>query len=320
MNSTSQTEDGLSLDDITIDTRLQFRTGRGPFGCDQETIERYAMEMKEGTDFPPILIVELSEQFEDHRPETLLLVGGFTRYCAAQAAGLKSLAARIRSGTWADAQKMAYSQNSDHGQPRKPNDLRRVIEAVRADNPGISIREIAKLVDCSKWMVHKIIGVANPKTAEPSGCPAPDTLTPPEENRTETEPENVEETADSAASSTADGKRKRANKEEEAGDPFAELRTDHGQFLDIAASLRALLKQVAGLKERESGAAVKYGVCEKHIEECRRHLLNFSPKYGLTDAARALLDGKDPSHGRGWLTAIEADRQPAEVINACSKF
>ncbi len=318
MNSINQAEDGLSLEEITIDIRLQFRCGRGPFGCDPAVIERYAMEMRDGDVFPPILVVELSEQFEDHGPGTLLLVGGFTRFCAAQAAGLTSLAARIRPGTWADAKKMAWSQNSDHGQPRTKNDLRRIIEAVRADDPDVSIRQIAKLVDCSKWMVHSIIGVAEPKPAATSGCPAPDTQTPPREIRTGNDSGNDVDDAEDSPSSGPVNRTK--DDSGEITDPFAEVRAGRRMAVEIAAELKARLKQVETLKMRPGGAAVKFGVCEKHLEEVRRHLLYHCPAYGLTDEARRLAGDKDPSHGRGWLTETEAGRLPENVLKTCVKF
>lgn len=312
-----------SMDEITLDTRLQFRQGTGPYGCDRDVIERYAQEMRDGTLFPPIEVVELSEAFEEYDAGTLLLVGGFTRFCAAKQAGLSELDTHVRPGSWNDARCLAFKQNATHGKPRSTLELKAVIAAIDEQYPGKSVREVAQMAGCSKTAVHQI---RNPKPVDqpaPSKTKAKATLPAeddePEENEGERVPLGDEEVTMNWPSDVPREEEEEPEPERKPKqiDPYAELRADKREANAIASSLKDCLKRINDLKARPGGARIKFGVCEKSIEEARRHVQSFCPAVVLTDKAKEHITGKDPSDGQGWLHGIAADRLNEAARKEC---
>lgn len=75
----------VQIADIVRDARLQCRVE-----VQQETVRAYAELLKDGTELPPVSLLRVDEQ--------LLLVDGWHRVAAAQAAGRRSTATCRRAG------------------------------------------------------------------------------------------------------------------------------------------------------------------------------------------------------------------------------
>ncbi|WP_029629825.1 hypothetical protein [Zavarzinella formosa] len=305
----------LNLDEITVDERLQFRLGKGPYKTDPDTVERYSAAMLDGNRFPPLEVVELRDAHEDIEAGTLLLVGGFTRYCAAKEAGISKLDSLIRPGTWRDARCLAFRQNARHGKARTKEELLAILEAIRRDYPGITYDQIASMAECPKSTAFRHLNPKEEKTTTPQATSQP--------SRKELDRENTDFDAGHTSSAGSEEETDRpADDDEEVPppDPHADLRAGRRRFLAIAVTLKDCLKEISDLKAEPSGARIKFGVCEKHIEEARRHIQNHCPMLASTDAAQEANGGVDFTDTLGWIHALGADRLGDDVKAACVKL
>lgn len=108
----------LKLEKINIEGNTQHRP------IDEATVAAYCALMKEGVEFPPIQIVF---DGKDYWP-----FDGFHRYHAAGRAKLTEIDAVINRGTKNDAQWCSFAANKDHGLPRAPGTIKKIIKKVLA--------------------------------------------------------------------------------------------------------------------------------------------------------------------------------------------
>jgi len=145
----------LSLDKIRADGGTQARAG-----LDDETVEKYAAAMREGAQFPLIVVY--------HDGTDYWLADGFHRVAAALQIGRDAIRANVQSGTRRDAVLYAMGANDTHGLPRRREDLQRSIARMLADEEWKtwSDRRIAEQVHCD----HKTVAAARARVgARPSG-------------------------------------------------------------------------------------------------------------------------------------------------------
>ncbi|QEL19931.1 hypothetical protein [Limnoglobus roseus] len=189
----------ITLSDLTRDDRLRFRDTYSSSLA--ETVERYAEAMLDyGTswgEFPPLVAVWLTEPHEwteevpdgdgryakltrvtkSYPANTVLLVEGFTRCAAADVAGVVSAPAVVYPGTWADAERLGWRANSQHGRPRSKEETARVLDSIlaRPEYRTAAGSEIAKLAGCSKATANRHKKARNERltTSAPAGGVSP---------------------------------------------------------------------------------------------------------------------------------------------------
>lgn len=311
----------VAVEELVLDERLQFRQGSGPYGTDKETIERYAECMKDGKQFPELEVIELTEAFEEYEVATLLVVGGFTRTIAAKHARVGTLLCRVREGTWQDARIAAFRQNGDHGKPRTSKEINAVIAAIEEEYPGKSVRDVARMANCSHGAVYRFR-----KPPEPTTTATPVQEEPPTEEDTPvlSAPPVLDED-DTSLDIPAD-----ADIEDEpvdldtphVPDPFAKIRRGRRIALQIAEDAKQLLKRISEWRgDLTAGSAlIKYGVCEKAMQEVERHVKTMCPSHLVPKEAIDLCGGDDPSKGQGWLHVLAAERLKKTNPDAYAKL
>lgn len=193
----------LDLSDLARDERLRFRDLMHEASG---TAQKYAEAMLEyggWGEFPPATVVELTEPFEwseevphprfpregkvvrrTYPAGTLVLVGGFTR-TAAMASAKESedapasfdprVPCRIVSGTWGDALRLAWLENSRHGRARSSDETAAVLRSIHAnpDHATAGEREVAKLAGVSRATVNRFRAklAAEARACEPKPAP-----------------------------------------------------------------------------------------------------------------------------------------------------
>ncbi len=95
------------------DDKGAFRTVRVREAVNQEKVEVYAAALVRGEvdDFPPIVVYEVTDRGSER-----FVAGGLHRCSAARTAGLPTIKAYLRRGTWHDALGDAVLTNAKHGQ------------------------------------------------------------------------------------------------------------------------------------------------------------------------------------------------------------
>lgn len=132
----------LSINSITLDSDLQPRVT-----LDQGTINEYAEAMKEGTQFPDVVVF--------HDGATYWLADGYHRYAAAKKAGVETIGAEIRTGSKEDALKFALSANVTHGLRRSQADKRRAVIIALKRFGDLSNRELGRMTAVDDKTVGK---------------------------------------------------------------------------------------------------------------------------------------------------------------------
>lgn len=136
----------IALADIRIDGGTQARVRIEP-----KVYEEYALKMKEGSVFPPVVI------FQD--PEGINWLGdGFHRYHAHKINGETDIECEIKQGTKRDAKLYSWSANKNRGLQMTWEDNRKVILEMLEDPECAkwSDAEIARHVGVSKMTVGRI--------------------------------------------------------------------------------------------------------------------------------------------------------------------
>lgn len=116
----------------------------------QEVQDEYAELMREGVEFPPIVVFFDGTDY--------WLADGFHRYWAACDVGREWLQADIRQGTQRDAILYSVGANATHGFRRTNADKHRAVERMLADAEWVawSDREIARRCAVSDWLVREM--------------------------------------------------------------------------------------------------------------------------------------------------------------------
>lgn len=183
----------VRLDEFVRDNRLRYR---GPLANDRQSDYQEIMAEIGWGEFPPLKLLRLTEPHEwteeqetefgrpgkklkKHYDEgTLLLIGGFTRALAADAAELASAPAVIEAGDWNDALLLAWHENSTHGRPRDRDEIRAVLDSIH-DHPDyrkLGEREIARMAGCSRATVNRYRSESRKKTERINATASPTLL------------------------------------------------------------------------------------------------------------------------------------------------
>lgn len=135
----------IELNKIRLDGGTQSRAE-----MNMTTVEEYAEAMKEGAQFPPVIVIY---DGTDH-----WLGDGFHRHAAAKKAELPEIAAEVRQGTRRDAVLLSVSVNANHGLRRTNADKRRAIETLLRDDDWRewSDKEIGRKVSVDNHTVAKV--------------------------------------------------------------------------------------------------------------------------------------------------------------------
>ena len=135
----------LSLDKIRTDAGTQSREK-----IDQNVIAEYADSMKNGAQFPQIIVF--------HDGAEYFLADGFHRYFAARKINSPNLDCDVREGTLRDCILFSYGANPNHGLRRTAADKRKAVIGMVTDIEwqDWSDREIAKHCNVSHTFVAAI--------------------------------------------------------------------------------------------------------------------------------------------------------------------
>jgi chromosome segregation ATPase len=147
----------IPLKDIRLDGATQIRVEH-----DKETIEAYAEAMEMGSIFPPVVV------FNDGVHNWL--ADGFHRYFAAKRNKAKDIAADVRSGDKLDAQKYAFTANTERGLSLSRKDKRKLIIMMLShpETSHMTNAAIARQVGVTKVTVGRIKAeMGNADTAKP---------------------------------------------------------------------------------------------------------------------------------------------------------
>ena len=138
----------ISLDAIRVDQAIQTRAATS-----EATIARYAEQMLDGVDFPPVSLFADGECF--------WLADGFHRVEAARRAGLAGIRATIRPGGRRDALFAALGANASHGLARTHADIERVCRLVLSDPEwaAMSNRKLAQHVGVQHPTISRWRGI-----------------------------------------------------------------------------------------------------------------------------------------------------------------
>lgn len=133
----------ISLDAIELNNACQSREE-----LNQQVIDEYAQNMRDGAEFPPIKVYQEGDIY--------WLYGGFHRVQAARNAGWTEIQAEVMPGTLEDAKWLSYSENQNHGLRRSNSDKRKAIQAALKHPQGAdkSDRQLGK--HCG--VDHKTVG------------------------------------------------------------------------------------------------------------------------------------------------------------------
>ena len=147
----------LKLTAIRLDGGTQAR-----IRIDEKVYEEYAMKMKEGSVFPPIVV------FKD--PEDEIWLGdGFHRYHAHKLNGETEIECEIKEGSQRDAKLYSWSANKNRGLQMTWEDNRKVVIEMLSDPECSkwSDSEIARHVGISKMTVGRIRKKLKGETPQP---------------------------------------------------------------------------------------------------------------------------------------------------------
>jgi hypothetical protein len=137
----------LNILNIRIDGGTQAR-----LKLDQEVVKTYAECMREGAEFPPVIVY--------HDGSDYWLADGFHRYFAVKNNATTTIEAEVRTGTLRDAILFSKSANdpSKRGLPPNAEDLRHIIRSMILDEEWCkwTNAEIARHVGVSKMTVGRV--------------------------------------------------------------------------------------------------------------------------------------------------------------------
>ena len=135
----------ISISDIRLDGNTQARAG-----MKTETISDYAEAMKQGDQFPPVVVFNDGSNY--------WLADGFHRIYAARDIGLEEVDAEVREGSIHDAKRHAARANNKHGARPTREDKRHAVRMMLEDEElqKLSDREIAEDCEVSQPFVSKM--------------------------------------------------------------------------------------------------------------------------------------------------------------------
>lgn len=136
----------IKLSTIIVDSNFQPRAK-----LNQQEIENYAELIKEGTEFPPIVVFKKNE-------DSYILASGFHRFEAHKKLELTEISAEIREGSELDILIEAIQSNSRHGLRLTNEDKWRSVSLILNDSSGKnwSDNHIATTCGVSNHLVKKV--------------------------------------------------------------------------------------------------------------------------------------------------------------------
>ena len=134
----------IQINEIQMDKMLMFREK-----LDEEAIERYQKRYESELFMPPIIVYRVPNK-------GCLLVDGFHRVTAAKKAGLKTINADVKNGSYDDAVLAAATANVKHGMPLSQEERKKVVKVFLKMHPERTNRWIAEDVGVSVHNVQKI--------------------------------------------------------------------------------------------------------------------------------------------------------------------
>jgi len=132
----------LKVSEIITSAGTQIRVA-----MDGQVVREYAEAMRDGAEFPPIVIFRNGGQ--------KILADGFYRLAVTCEQGSDEITAEVRRGTRSDALRYALSANAAHGLRRTNADKRRSVEIALAEWPKLSDRKIAEICAVSNNFVSE---------------------------------------------------------------------------------------------------------------------------------------------------------------------
>ena len=131
----------IQIASIERDTSIQCRAT-----IDTGTVNEYADAMRNGDEFPPIVLFGSKEKS--------WIGDGWHRLMAADQCGKKVIWADLKEGGRLEALKHALGANSLHGRKRTNEDKRRCVEIALKEFPKLSSRTIAEMCGVTHTMVN----------------------------------------------------------------------------------------------------------------------------------------------------------------------
>ena len=221
---------------------------------DQDAVNRYADDIREGTNQPAIELIEI--QGEDK----YRIADGYHRFAAHQAVKKTSIRAIVREGTMVDAKEAALEHNTRHGVPLSSENRRLalldLLEEYQKRGIQRSTRDLAKIAGMPKSTVHRI---AKEFVAE-----ADQLIGLPEEPDKPKSPIVTHEGGSECPNGTPDQPENDGDEQEELVDPDGEINTQaaiimHDSsiiFRDIKSHITKVKSQVLSMSERAGGEAL----------------------------------------------------------------
>ena len=192
----------LNLDVIRLDGDTQPREK-----LDDERVDLYAENMKDGDKFPPIIV--------HHDGSNYWLSSGFHRYFATKKIGYASIECEVITGTLEDAQIYACGANAKSVlMPTAADNKRSVMRLMSLESSkNWTNAQIARHVGCSKMTVGRIKSSLEPKVQK----------APADSKKTYTRKDGKEVTIDTSKLSTKKAKPVEPPEEDERDHKIAEL-------------------------------------------------------------------------------------------------
>lgn len=160
----------LVLTDILINGGTQARTE-----INQSIVAEYAEAIRQGTDFPPVIVFEDGANF--------WLADGFHRYHAHKAAGAMNISCDMRTGTQREAVLYSLSANANHGLRRTNEDKRKAVLTLLNDTEwnawsNVAISKACGVSDTFVGDIRKsIIGLTDDRKSISANAEMPVTRT-----------------------------------------------------------------------------------------------------------------------------------------------
>ena len=145
----------ININIIRLDGNTQARVS-----LDEQVVDSYAELMKEGTEFPPIVVF--------HDGSDYWLADGFHRYFALKKNNSSLVSVEVHHGTRKDAKWFGYGANGKKGKGWEKQDLRKIMAEIieDADYKDKTNAEIARHIGISKMHVGRLMADLKPENAE----------------------------------------------------------------------------------------------------------------------------------------------------------
>ena len=218
----------ISISDIRLDGNTQARAG-----MKTETISDYAEAMKQGDQFPPVVVFNDGSNY--------WLADGFHRVYAARDIGLEEIDAEVREGSIHDARWFAVGANNRHGARPTNEDKRSAVQLALEDEKlsQLSDREIARQCHVSNGFVSRLRRDSSVYGTQSAELPTQET---PRQNWAETIQEVIQQEQEKAERRLAE---ERAGMEETIRERIASVEQHYRERMSQAIAERVRMENDA---------------------------------------------------------------------------